>query len=147
MQDLSKKWAIIGQALGKTLAGILQGIIWGHSHYFTYLLPPCRNNTGTTCVKKFVLVESSQPRSSVVRASAWKEEGLGFNSRAGQTLFAQTWLFITPRAVIEKFVDDWRGFATKHACLLHISWSMHMHQCLAPPWRSPTSVGKLLVWT
>ena len=39
-------------------------------------------------------------------------------------------------------MDDWQGFATKHACLVHMSWSMH--QCLAPPWRSPASVGKLL---
>ena len=23
--------------------------------------------------------------------------------------------------VIEKFADDWRGFATKHACLVHMS--------------------------
>ena len=32
---------------------------------------------------KFLLVESSQPRSSVVRASARKAEGLGFDSQAG----------------------------------------------------------------
>ena len=41
-----------------------------------------------SCVTMFLLVESSQPRSSVVRASARKAEGLGFDSRAGQTLFA-----------------------------------------------------------
>ena len=41
-----------------------------------------------SCVKKFLLVESSQPRSSVVRASAAKVEYPGFDSRAGQTLFA-----------------------------------------------------------
>ena len=48
----------------------------------------CSNNTGTSCVTKFLLVELSQPRSSVVRASAQKAEGLGFDSRAGQSLFA-----------------------------------------------------------
>ena len=42
-----------------------------------------------SCVKKFLLVESSQPHSSVVRASAPKVEGLGFDSWAGQTLFAE----------------------------------------------------------
>ena len=43
----------------------------------------CSNYTGTSCVTKFLLVESSQPRSSVVRASARKAEGLGFDSQAG----------------------------------------------------------------
>ena len=41
-----------------------------------------------SCVMKFLLGESSQPSSSVVRASAQKAEGLGFNSQAEQTLFA-----------------------------------------------------------
>ena len=41
-----------------------------------------------SCVKKFLLVESSQPRSSATRTPAWKVEGLGFDYRAGQTLFA-----------------------------------------------------------
>ena len=34
----------------------------------------CSNSTDTSCVTKFLLVESSQPCSSVVRASAWKSE-------------------------------------------------------------------------
>ena len=50
------------------------------------LVRGCRN--GTSCVKIFLLVELSQPRSSVVRASARKAEDPGFNSRAGHTLFA-----------------------------------------------------------
>ena len=39
-------------------------------------------------VMKFLLVELSQLRSSVVRAPARKAENLGFDSRAGHTLFA-----------------------------------------------------------
>ena len=39
-------------------------------------------------VMKFLLVELSQLRSSVVRAPARKAEDLGFDSRAGHTLFA-----------------------------------------------------------
>ena len=48
----------------------------------------CSNNTGTSCVTKFLLVELSQPCSSVVRAPARKAEGLKFNFRAGQDPFA-----------------------------------------------------------
>ena len=67
----------------------------------------CSNSIGTSCVTKFLLVESSQPRSVVVSTSAWKAKGLGFDSRAGQTLFDWIWLFIAPGAVVEKFVDAW----------------------------------------
>ena len=58
---------------------------WGSPH--TWSVKTTRK-ARHSCVKKFLLVESSQPRSSVVRASAAKVEGLGFDSRAGQTLFA-----------------------------------------------------------
>ena len=66
---------------------------------------------------KFLLVELSQLRSSVDRAPARKAEDLGFDSRAGHTLFTWIWLFIASRRVIEKVVDNWRG---KH--LNRLAW-------------------------
>ena len=71
---------------------------------------------------KFFLVELSQLRSSVVKAPARKVEDLGFVSRAGHTLFAWIWLFIAPRRVIEKVVDNWRGkHLNRLASLVHPS--------------------------
>ena len=87
---------------------------WGFPH--TWSVKTARK-ARHSYVMKFLLVELSQLRSSVVRAPARKAEDLGFDSRAGHTLFAWIWLFIAPRRVIEKVVDNWRG---KH--LNRLAW-------------------------
>ena len=87
---------------------------WGSPH--TWSVKTARK-ARHSYVMKFLLVELSQLRSSVVRAPARKAEDLGFDSRAGHTLFAWIWLFIAPRRVIEKVVDNWRG---KH--LNRLAW-------------------------
>ena len=73
-------------------------------------------------------------------------ECLGFDSRAGHTLFAWIWLFIAPRRVIEKVVDNWRGkhlnrlawlvrpspFTTIRAVELHsLVWEFHQLEYLS----------------
>ena len=58
---------------------------WGSPH--TWSVKTARK-ARHSYVMKFLLVELSQLRSSVVRAPARKAEDLGFDSRAGHTLFA-----------------------------------------------------------
>ena len=83
----------------------------------------CSNNTGTSCVQVSLLSHPSLVAQWLERLQG-KRKVLGSIPGLGKHFSPKhdRSMFIAPgAAVIEKFVDDWPGFATKHACLVHMS--------------------------